>query len=166
MDNLGPELTQYWDFDPNSFQLLAARENTIYCAETAQGKIVIRKHRTGYQDAAGIESELCLMHAMKAANCSVPDAIAAKDNRFVIAHDGDHFTAISWVSGQTMSDVLSSDPSSDRITQIYHDLGLRLAEFHDAADAWSPPKNFSRHSWDPFGPGWAATVLGKVLGQS
>ena len=91
MDNLGPELTQYWDFDPNSFQLLAARENTIYCAETAQGKIVIRKHRTGYQDAAGIESELCLMHAMKAANCSVPDAIAAKDNRFVIAHDGGSF---------------------------------------------------------------------------
>ena len=151
MDALGPELTQYWDFDPNSFKLLAARENTIYCAETAQGKIVIRKHRAGYQDAAGIESELCLMHAMKAANCSVPDAIAAKDNRFVIAHDGDHFTAISWVSGQTMSDVLSSDPSSDRITQIYHDLGLCLAEFHDAADAWSPPKNFSRHSWDRLG---------------
>jgi Ser/Thr protein kinase RdoA (MazF antagonist) len=151
MDNLGPELTQYWDFDPNSFQLLAARENTIYCAETAQGKIVIRKHRTGYQDAAGIESELCLMHAMKAANCSVPDAIAAKDNRFVIAHDGDHFTAVSWVSGKTMSDVLSADPSSDSITQIYHDLGVRLAEFHDAADAWSPPKNFSRHSWDRLG---------------
>ena len=151
MDNLGPDLTQYWDFDPDSFQLLAARENTIYCAETAQGKIVIRKHRTGYQDAAGIESELALMHAMKAANCSVPDAIAAKDNSFVIAHDGDHFTAISWVSGQTMSDVLSSDPSSNRITQIYHDLGLRLAEFHDAADAWSPPKNFSRHSWDRLG---------------
>jgi Ser/Thr protein kinase RdoA (MazF antagonist) len=91
------------------------------------------------------------MHAMKAANCSVPDAIAAKDNRFVIAHDGDHFTAVSWVSGQTMSDVLSSDPSVDRITQIYHDLGLRLAEFHDAADAWSPPKNFSRHSWNRAG---------------
>ncbi len=151
MDNLGPDLTQYWDFDPNSFQLLAARENTIYCAETARGKIVIRKHRTGYQDAAGIESELCLMHAMKAVNCSVPDAIAAKDNRFVIAHAGDHYTAISWVSGQTMSDVLSSDPSSHRVTQIYHDLGVRLAEFHDAADAWSPPKNFSRHSWDRLG---------------
>ena len=98
MDNLGPELMQYWDFDPDSFQLLAARENTIYSAETARGKIVIRKHRAGYQDAAGIESELCLMHAVKAANCSVPDAIAANDNRFVIAHDGDHFTAISWVS--------------------------------------------------------------------
>jgi Ser/Thr protein kinase RdoA (MazF antagonist) len=91
------------------------------------------------------------MHAMKAANCSVPDAIAAKDNRFVIAHDGDHFTAVSWVSGKTMSDVLSSDPSVDRITQIYHDLGVRLAEFHDTADAWSPPKNFSRHSWDRLG---------------
>ena len=151
MDNLGPELTQYWDFDPDSFQLLAARENTIYCAQTERGNIVIRKHRAGYQDAAGIESELCLMHAMKAANCSVPDAIATKDNRFVIAHDGDHFTAVSWVSGKTMSDVLSADPSSDRITQIYHDLGLRLAEFHDAADAWSPPKNFSRHSWDRAG---------------
>ena len=151
MDNLGPELTQYWDFDPNSFQLLAARENTIYCAETARGKIVIRKHRTGYQDAAGIESELCLMHAMKAANCSVPNAIAAKDNRFVIAHDGEHFTAVSWVSGKTMSDVLSSDPSVDKVTQIYHDLGVRLAEFHDAADAWSPPKNFLRHSWDRAG---------------
>ena len=151
MDNLGPELMQYWDFDPDSFQLLAARENTIYSAETARGKIVIRKHRAGYQDAAGIESELCLMHAVKAANCSVPDAIAANDNRFVIAHDGDHFTAISWVSGQTMSDVLSADHSSHRITQIYHDLGLRLAEFHDAADAWSPPKNFSRHSWDRLG---------------
>ena len=118
MDSLGPELLHYWEFDPDSFQLLAARENTIYCAETAQGKIVIRKHRAGYQDAAGIESELCLMHAMKAANCSVPDAIAAKDDRFVIAHAGDHFTAISWVSGQTMSDVLAADPSSDRITQI------------------------------------------------
>ena len=151
MDNLGPELTQYWDFDPDSFQLLAARENTIYCAQTERGKIVIRKHRAGYQDATRIESELCLMHAMKAAKCSVPDAIAAKDNRFVIAHDGDHFTAVSWVSGKTMSDVLSSDPSVDRITQIYHDLGVRLAEFHDTADAWSPPKNFSRHSWDRLG---------------
>ena len=151
MDNLGPELTQYWDFDPDSFQLLAARENTIYCAQTERGKIVIRKHRAGYQDATRIESELCLMHAMKAANCSVPNAIAAKNNRFVIAHEGDHFTAVSWVSGKTMSDVLSSDPSVDRITQIYHDLGVRLAEFHDTADAWSPPKNFSRHSWDRLG---------------
>ena len=118
MDNLGPELTQYWDFDPDSFQLLAARENTIYCAQTERGKIVIRKHRAGYQDVARIESELCLMHAMTAAKCSVPDAIAAKENRFVIAHDGDHFTAVSWVSGKTMSDVLSSDPNVDRITQI------------------------------------------------
>ena len=151
MDNLGPELTQYWDFDPDSFQLLAARENTIYCAQTERGKIVIRKHRAGYQDATRIESELCLMHAMKAANCSVPNAIAAKNNRFVIAHEGDHFTAVSWVSGKTMSDVLSSDPNVDRITQIYHDLGVRLAEFHDTADAWSPPKNFSRHSWDRLG---------------
>jgi len=148
MDTIGSELTQYWDFDPDSFQLLAARENMIYYAQSARGKIVIRKHRTGYQDAAGIESELAFMHAMKAANCSVPDAIAAKDNRFVIQHGEDHFTAVSWVSGHTMSDVLLADSTPERIAQIYHNLGIHLAQFHDAADAWSPPKNFSRHSWD------------------
>jgi Ser/Thr protein kinase RdoA (MazF antagonist) len=148
MDTIGPELTQYWDFDPDSFQLLAARENMIYYAQSARGKIVIRKHRTGYQDAAGIESELAFMHAMKAANCSVPDAIAAKGNRFVIQHGEDHFTAVSWVSGHTMSDVLLADSTPERIAQIYHNLGIHLAQFHDAADAWSPPKNFSRHSWD------------------
>jgi Ser/Thr protein kinase RdoA (MazF antagonist) len=148
MENLGPELTQYWDFDPNSFQLLAARENTIYCAKTAQGKIVIRKHRSGYQDAVGIESELSLMHAMKAADCRVPDAIATKDSRFVIKHNGDHFTAIRWVTGQTMFDVLSADPSPDRIAQIFHDLGVCLAQFHNATDAWTPTQNFHRHSWD------------------
>ena len=165
MDNLGPELMQYWDFDPNSFQLLAARENTIYCAQTERGNIVIRKHRTGYQDAAGIESELCLMHAMKAANCSVPDAIAATANRFVSAHDGDHFTAISWVSGQTMSDVLSANP----VPTGSHKSIMTLAFVWPNSMMQrmpGPRQKLFTTFLGPFGPGWAATVLGKVLGQS
>lgn len=148
MENLGTELVKYWDFDPNSLRLLAERENTIYCANTQDGKIVIRKHRTGYHSKVSIQSELMLMDALKAQNCRLPAAMRSKDANFVIEHNGEYFTAISWVEGETMSYILANAPEPADVSNIYHDLGIALAQFHEAADNWQPPAQFQRHKWD------------------
>ncbi len=151
IEQLGLELSEYWSFSPETFKILAQRENTVFRAETNKGPIVIRMHRQGYHDFDEIQSELQFMVGVSSHFANTPCPIATKDGRLVVEHRGKIFTGLDWITGKTLKEYLSLTSSKRELETIFFDLGGKLANFHIACDAWQPPLGFKRHSWNRSG---------------
>ena len=127
--------------------LLNVSENgTFRIDDPAQGRSVLRVHRTDYHTRQAVRGELDWISALRAENvvrtpAYLPDLTgdsvviarnAAGDERFVVRFD--------WVEG--------AEPTEDRLQQDFVQLGAITARLHEHAKRWQRPAGFSRFVWD------------------
>lgn len=139
-----------WGLEDAPVRLLSHRENRVYAVDLPDGgKAVLRLHRKGYHDRATLQSELTFMSALARAGVAVPAPIPAADGRLLVAVGGVECDLLSWIEGDPI--LRAGEPLPPDAAARYAALGKALALFHAAADAWSPPEGFIRHSWDTAG---------------
>ena len=135
-----------WGFSPAArLDLLNVSENTVFLAEEAGRRLVLRVHRPGYHRAGEIASELAWIAALRAAEVlDTPAPVAGLDGRLVRrltpADPEPLVVAFDWVPGR------SPDPQED-LTGWFTRLGTVTARLHRHARQWTPPAAFERKRW-------------------
>jgi Ser/Thr protein kinase RdoA (MazF antagonist) len=127
--------------------LLNVSENgTFRVDDPVQGRSVLRVHRTGYHSRDAIESELDWIAALRdSAVVSTPAYLPALDGQRVVAarrDDGSERFVVrfAWVDG--------AEPTEDRLTQDFEELGVITSRLHLHAKSWKRPPTFTRFVWD------------------
>ena len=127
-------------------RLLSVRENAIFEVHgEGRRRGVLRLHRTGYQDARSINSEMLWLQYLSNQGFPVPAPFCAEGDRLVLTTaTGRHATLLGWVSGYHPGS--AGDPAP--IGHRYREIGAALAQLHNATDGFRPPAGFVRPSWD------------------
>jgi Ser/Thr protein kinase RdoA (MazF antagonist) len=131
-------------------RLLSDRENVVYEVAVPQGRAALRLHRSGYQDASAIRSELWWCDALARAGIPVPAALPARDGSLVVTlSNGRHASAIVWMQGEALGEAghAFTRPLAETLS-LHHSLGQLLAQLHRATDALTLPPDFTRPRWD------------------
>ncbi len=131
-------------------KLLKHRENAVFGIEDSDGKrCALRVHRTGYQRADSITSELTWMQALRESGIQTPEPVAGVDGNFVQTvsvpevPDPCLCSVMGWVEGDPLKD--------DNPVESYRLLGQINAKFHRQARTWKIPEGFERQVWDENG---------------
>lgn len=132
-------------------RLISNRENAVYeMALPGGGRGALRLHRTGYQGAAAIRSELWLCAALADAGVAVPRPLNATSGALLVELSSGRFAScIAWVEGEAMG--LAGEPLPGTPTEQadrHHALGRLVATVHRATDALTLPPDFTRPRWD------------------
>ena len=77
----------------------------------------------------------------------VPKPVAARDGRYLHVLQGRQVDVLEWLPGRPLGATETGIDHDDR-TSVFHRLGREMARLHSVSDAWAPPKEFSRWSWD------------------
>lgn len=143
---LARQAARLFALDPETVTPVAMRENLTYSAMAGDKKFALRLHRPGYASLSAIRSELAFMAALANTDFAVPNPKPSSTHQLVEDMDGQLVSVLSWVEGIPLSATLD-DPTCE-IPTLFYTLGQTLARMHLAADAWTPPENFTRHSWN------------------
>lgn len=131
-------------------RLIRNRENAVFEMETPQGRAALRLHRTGYQDAAAIRSELWWCDALAKAGVAVARPLPGVSGSSVLQlAGGRHASAIAWVDGAPLGE--AGVPFADPLATIldrHRALGRLLAHVHATIDRLTLPADFIRPRWD------------------
>jgi len=127
--------------------LLNVSENgTFRVDDPAQGRSVLRVHRTGYHTLEAIHSELAWISALRGEGVVRTPAYlpspAGDDVVTVRLDNGDtrHVVRFAWVDGV--------EPDEGRLAQDFEQLGSITARLHAHAQRWPRPAGFTRFVWD------------------
>ena len=131
-------------------RILRDRENHVFEMTLPGGRAALRLHRSGYQSAAAIGSELWWCAELANAGLPIPKALAARDGRFLVPlEDGRHASAITWIEGEDLGEAsLPFARPVGAVVEIYHSLGTLLACLHRVTDGLTLPQGFTRPRWD------------------
>lgn len=128
-----------------ALRLLSLSENATYLADDGADPLVLRVHRPGYHSLAEIRSELAWMTALRTeTGLATSELVAAEDGTDVVAAEVDgsvlHVDAVRFVPGCTAEE----DPD----VVGFDELGRITAVMHGHSRRWTPPKGFTRFSWN------------------
>lgn len=139
----------HWALGDVPITLIAARENRVFRVDLPDGPAALRFHRKGYRSANELRSELQWMAMLARNDIPVPAPIIAQDGTHLLTHSGTVMDMLTWLDGAP----LSAAPPSE---QTYFNLGALTARMQIRADAWNPPSDFTRPTWDLVGdaPTW------------
>lgn len=139
----------HWTLVDAPITLIAARENRVFRVDLPTGPAALRIHRKGYRSAAELRSELHWMAMLAQNGIPVPAPIAACDGTHLLTFEGTALDMLTWLEGAP----LFATPPSE---QTYFKLGALTARMQICADAWTPPSDFARPTWDLVGddPTW------------
>lgn len=131
-----------------SLQLVWQSENRVYSAQLRDGTpVALRLHRPGYQDVAGIATELDWCAQLAAAGVAVAEPLRAADGGWLTELDGCAFSCLRWIKGGPLG--LADAPLQESaVLARAEDLGALIADLHNATDAGACPRPFARASWD------------------
>jgi Ser/Thr protein kinase RdoA (MazF antagonist) len=131
-------------------RMLRDRENLVLEMALPKGRAALRLHRAGYQSPDAVQSELWWCAELARAGLPVPAALPALDGRLLVPlPDGRHASAIAWMEGEALGEAsLPFDRPLPDVLDIYHALGLLLAQVHRTTDALTLPDDFVRPRWD------------------
>lgn len=131
-----------------SLQLVWQSENRVYSAQLRDGTpVAVRLHRPGYQDVAGIATELDWCAQLAAAGVAVAEPLRAADGGWLTELDGCAFSCLRWIEGVPLG--LADAPLQESaVLARAEDLGVLIADLHNATDAGACPSPFARASWD------------------
>jgi Ser/Thr protein kinase RdoA (MazF antagonist) len=130
-----------------TLRLVAARENAVYEATEGAKRMALRLHRKGYRTDHELQCELEWMSAASRGGLSVPAPIRALSGAFLIHVDGVQIDAVSWLTGDTLTNALPQLSKQQQV-KLFHALGQTMARLHQISDAWQPPTGFARVHWD------------------
>jgi Ser/Thr protein kinase RdoA (MazF antagonist) len=135
-----------WGFSAAArLTLLNVSENTVFLAEEAGRRLVLRVHRPGYHQPQEITSELAWIAALRAARVlETPAPVPGTDGRLLRRlrlGDTEHsVVAFAHVPGR------SPEPQED-LTGWFTRLGTITARLHAHARHWTRPDAFRRKHW-------------------
>lgn len=132
---------------------IADRENAVFEISLPSGRAALRLHRSGYQDAEAIESELWWSSSLASAGVAVPAALPSLAGPMLQQLPGGRFASvIAWVDGAAIgsSGKPFSAPEAELFAQ-HLSLGRLLAQIHTATDKLDLPPDFRRTYWDVAG---------------
>jgi Ser/Thr protein kinase RdoA (MazF antagonist) len=145
-DQIAHKAAQLWGISPDAVKLAARRENVVYRARTTNGEAALRLHRPGYRTAQELQSEMQWMQHLAQGGLAVPLPIASASGALIEMVDDTPISVLKWLPGAPSGagDRLDvSDPLA-----FVNELGRSMARLHDLSDAWTPPVDFTRPSWD------------------
>jgi Ser/Thr protein kinase RdoA (MazF antagonist) len=160
---LAAQALRAYNLQNTEFHLLQHGENTTFRVENPADRagqttsnpiyhptrLLLRVHRTGYQDESSIASELMWLAALRAADVPVPEPVPN--------HSGSLYTIAGapGVPGPRICSLLRwmNGRFSEGNTQPRHisAVGYLMARLHAQAETWQPPAGFNRRSWDSEG---------------
>lgn len=143
---LARQAARLFGLDPETVTPVAMRENLTYSTMADGTRYALRLHRPGYASRPAIQSELSFMETLAKSGFAVPVPKPSTAHQLVEDIGGQLVSVLSWVQGATLTDALQ-DQNCNRPT-LFHTLGQTLAQLHHAADVWTPPKDFARHTWN------------------
>ena len=125
--------------------LLSISENTVFLAEEAGRRLVLRVHRPGYHCLEEIASELAWVAALcEARVLETPAPVRGTDGRLLrtLRLDGVEHVVVAFqhVPGS------SPEPQED-LSGWFARLGVVSARLHAHARGWRPPAPFLRKHW-------------------
>lgn len=136
-------------------RLITARENAVYEMALPDGtRAALRLHRTGYQDAAAILSELWWCAELAALGLPVPEPLSLPDGALLATlPTGRHASALRWLDGVPIGQAGRPLPQPvAEQTDIHFRLGRLLRRLHESSDGLRiRPDGFTRPRWDAEG---------------
>ncbi len=139
-----------WGMDSALWSLVAARENHVYRIEMGTDSYALRLHRKDWHSDAALRSELQWMAALGAKGVGVPTPVPARDGRYLHLLDGIQVDMLNWLPGRPLGST-GGGLDHDHRTGVFWNLGREIARLHKASDAWTPPDDFRRWSWNRAG---------------
>jgi Ser/Thr protein kinase RdoA (MazF antagonist) len=135
-----------WGFSPAArLTLLNISENTVFRAEEADRRLILRVHRPGYHQRQEIASELTWIEALRAAQVlDTPAPVPGTDGCLLrtlrLGETAHSVVAFAEVPGH------SPDPQED-LSGWFQTLGAITARLHAHARQWTRPASFVRKHW-------------------
>lgn len=148
----------------NPVRLIVARENAVHEMVLPDGnRAALRLHRTGYQDADAIRSELWWCAELAALGLPVPEPLALLDGTLLATlPTGRHASAIRWLQGAPLGQAGVPLPQPVAVQlDLHFRLGQLLRRLHRASDGLALPQGFTRPRWDMDGLVGEAPVWGR-----
>ena len=145
------EAAALWGARP--LRALSRRENEVWQIELPDGRpAALRLHRTGYQSAAAIRSELWWCGELAARGLPVPAPVRLPDGDLVGRTEGRLVSVVGWIEGVPLGAAgIPLDGTPARQAKLHHALGVLLARVHAATAALDLPPGFARPRWDDAG---------------
>jgi len=141
-------LARYVPASPSTeLSLVNLSENATFVVRRRDAPpAVLRVHRSGYQSAETIASELDWLEAVRRdTDVSTPGVIRSLDDQRVVSleHRGEqrHVVMFEWMAGVS--------PEADGLDEAaFRRLGTITASLHEHARSWTRPQGFIRFSWE------------------
>ncbi len=139
--------------DCADLQFISHSENVSFRVDTRkQGCFVLRLHRPTYHDLQELVSEQLWTEALLESGVDVPVAIRTTSGQRYASVDcsGEQRYAgvLEWVDGDLLRDPATYSELSEHGSNPYRLLGRLIAQLHDQAVDWEPPREFTRHSFN------------------
>ena len=153
LSNIAREAVSHWGIELAELELLPLTENIAFCVTSVAGqRYVLRLHRPGYHSFVELTSEHQWTHALRNADIDVPVPIktilGSHYCKFKVHGEVRYGGMLEWVDGVSMASLLQGDLAGEGGGKMFAQIGELLAKIHNQATAWSPTKNFSRHSFN------------------
>jgi Ser/Thr protein kinase RdoA (MazF antagonist) len=148
---------RHWPAITSDPVLLMQRENAVFKVETSSGPAALRVHRAGYHHRDEVNSELAWMAHLSQSGLEVPLPHLTREGVWVAEVEDDDgnplmVDLLSWVEGKPLGQSRMPLAHSEAdLRQIFHDLGVLVADLHSVSDAWALPPGFRRHALDKEG---------------
>ncbi len=147
MNAIVEKALRYWGMECAEYELIAARENSVFRVYSSTGSVALRLHRQGYRTDAELRSELLWMQAVTEGGIEVPAPIPTKAGQMLQLTDGVQVDMLTWLSGMTLNSAMETQDTHHR-AGLFRALGKEMARFHDICDAWPRPAEFDRVTWN------------------
>ena len=137
----------HWGVEGARYELVAARENSVFRVDANGRTMALRLHRPGYRSDAELRSELIWMQEVSDGGIAVPSPIPSTDGNFLHHVDGIQVDALTWLGGDTLTASMNGSEGPRR-RLLFQTLGQDMARLHSICDSWSCPPDFDRAKWD------------------
>ncbi len=139
-----------WGLEGARFDLVAQRENRVFRVYHSGGTVAMRLHRPGLRRDSELRSELQWMEAVGNGGVDVPRPLPALDGTFVQSLSGVQVDVLTWLDGAPIGATNTGLTVANRAS-VFHAIGHGMARLHAISDAWRPPQDFDRRSWNTEG---------------
>lgn len=137
----------HWGMEGAKYELIAARENSVFRIDHTTGCAALRLHRRGYRTNVELQSELLWMQAVSEGGIEVPTPIPTASGDILLHIDNVQVDVLTWLSGVTLNTAMENLALQERAL-LFRTLGQEMARLHEISNAWSRPTGFDRVAWD------------------
>jgi len=141
---------ELWGMTGATYSLITARENAVFKVGKGHNTVAMRLHRKGYRSDQELLSELNWMAAVARGHIPVPAPVNSASGEILHTIDGVQVDVLSWMNGSSVENALKDRDQTGR-SALFHAIGRQMARLHEVSDAWTPPEDFVRCSWDAAG---------------